>query len=141
MFKPLNNKENLMVLVYPNNQRDTADPFLRFCDFQEPKDLLNTHCTDVEVVWQNKEQTCLREFKTPQLVTDVELIVRTSETEGYFLNILETFKEFTEGMNISQILNLYCVLDETISKCHKEDLVIEERTAQNYFSDSETFAA
>ncbi|MBO3463101.1 hypothetical protein G7B40_037975 [Aetokthonos hydrillicola Thurmond2011] len=140
MFKGLNYTDTMMILVYPNNQKEEVNIFLSPVDFKKPEQLINTHCTEVITVWQTKEQTRTREVKTPQLIKEFELIVRNSDTEDSFSAILNSFKEYAEGINITQILKLYCVFDEAIANCSIESLILAERTSQNYI-ESQSSAA
>lgn len=141
MFKGISYSESMMILVYPNNQREIPDLFLNPPDFKKPQELIGTYCTEIEKVWQDAKQTLVRETRTPNLVKQFELITRSPDVENYFLSILEEFKEFTEGINISQILKLYCVFDEIIANTPKEELIVEERIGQNYLDDSEKLAS
>lgn len=134
-------KVPMMVLVYPNSQRETFDINLRSRDFKQSSEVLGTHATSAEIVWQTKEQTKLREFKVPQRIEDVEVIDRNPDTEHHFTDLLETYHEYLRGAQFIQIVKLYCVFDETIVNTHSEELIVEERILENYLTDSEKLAS
>ena len=131
----------MIVLVYPNSQKETFDINLRSHDFKQPSEILGTHATTAEIVWQTKEQTKIREFKVPQRIEAIDVIDRSPDTEHHFTELLETYAEYLRGTKFIQIVKLYCVFDEAIANTSALQLIVEERTAQNYINDSETFAA
>ncbi len=131
----------MIVLVYPNNQTETFDINLRSLDFKQLSEVLGTHATTAEIVWQTREQTKIREFKVPQRIEDAQVIDRNPDTEHHFTELLETYHEYLRGVQFIQIVKLYCVFDEAIANTPKEQLIVEERIAQNYLDDSEKLAS
>lgn len=129
MYKYLTEKQSMMILAFPDGQKQEADPFLSPIDFKEPTELINTYCTEVTIVWQNESEAKTQHTKTPQLIQDFELIERSPETEHYFQEVQEKYEEFMDGSNIIQILNLYCAFDEVVLTYPKKDLVVAERIA------------
>ena len=132
----------MIVLVYPNNQTETFDINLRSLDFKQPSEVLGTHATTAEIVWQTREQTKIREFKVAQRIENFQVINRTPTTENDFIKLKEDYHDYLgNDTQFDQIVKLYCVFDELIANTPKEQLIVEERTAQNYLDDSERSAS
>lgn len=131
----------MIVLVYPDGQREDINIFFRPGKFKKPSELIGTHAVTVEYARHTKEQSMIREFKIPQRVEAIEVIDRSPDTEHHFNQLLETYPEYLRDTKFIQIVKLYCVFDEAIANTPKQELIVEERIGQNYIDDSETFAA
>ncbi|MDF5716485.1 MAG: hypothetical protein PUP93_22075 [Rhizonema sp. NSF051] len=135
-YRMMTGDSGMMIVVYPDNQRITHDIFLLCPKFKNALDLIGTHATTSEYGWQTKEQSQIVEFKVPQKIVDVQVIDRNEDTESYFVEFLETNKDYLPGTHIQRIVNVYCVFDEAIANLPRVELIVDERIAQNDFQQS-----
>ncbi len=106
--------ESMLILIYPNQQKLEVDHFLSPIEFNDPQELIGTHCIDSMIVAQTDFEATVRYFTTPHLIQDIELVKLSEETKYYFAQIIDKHKEFIDQSKIVQILNLYCTFDDAV---------------------------
>ena len=140
-YQQIKEDTGMIVLVYPDSQREDINIFLRPNKFKKPLDLIGTHVVTAEYAWQTKEQSMVREFIVPQRVEAIEVIDRNLDTEHHFTQLVETYSKYLRDTKFIQIVKLYCVFDEAIANTPALSLIVEERIGKNYINDSETSSA
>ena len=127
VFKGLIDGTTMLVRVYPRGQRVEYDDLIYPVSFSflNPQELIGTYCLKNKVIYQTPSQTKIREYKTPHLIKEIELLSRTEETESEFIKEERTHYTVIEPGDITQILNLYCIFDKNPHP--DEELSVNER--------------